>query len=120
MRSGLFAALFAATVVLRALNDSHENGTATLVPEGTRTRVAIVVPQEPPGAVQPANVHAGRCNSVEGIRYSLNPVRDGRSISTIAVPLYLLQASKFIVVVQDSPASLRAAKEYKYVSCGLL
>jgi hypothetical protein len=118
MQRALVFAVLAFTVRLTAQNDSKETGIATFVPVSHGTRVTIVVTGEPSRAVQPANIHIGRCDSVERIRYSLNPVLNGHSTSVVADSLANLRSGAHVVVLQDSPASLRAAKEYKYVSCG--
>jgi hypothetical protein len=111
-------AISAVVIRLSAQNDSREAGTAKLESLGRTTRVTITVTGEPPGAVQPANVHAGRCDSVERIRYPLNNALKGRSTSIVPESLGNLRKGPYAIVLQDSPASLRAAKEYKYVSCG--
>jgi hypothetical protein len=73
---------------------------------------------EPTDALQPANVHAGDCAAVAQIRYVLRDVRNGKSTSVIAIPLQTLANGNYAIVLQGSHASLRAAKEYRYVSCG--
>lgn len=110
--------LLAITVHLSPQNDSGEAGTARLIASGPATRISISVQGEPRGAVQPANIHAGRCDSVERIHYGLTDVRAGASTSIVHASLKTLTSGAYAIVLQDSPASLRAAKEYKYVSCG--
>jgi len=109
-----------AVIRLDAQNESRETGTATLVPRGNATRVTIVVSGEPQNAVQPANIHLGSCDSVRQIGYRLQDVRDGRSTTLLPASLAALMRHRYVIVLQESPASLRAAKDYRYVSCGAL
>jgi hypothetical protein len=110
----------AITVRLVARNGSGETGTAVLIPDGPMTRIVIAMRGEPRGASQPAMIHAGTCTSVERARYALRNVFDGRSTTTIPVPLSSLTDGRFVINLQDSSASLRAAKDYRYVSCGVI
>jgi len=105
------------TVRFSPQNDSHESGVAVLSADGNATRVIITLSGEPRDGVQPANLHAGTCDAVAAIRFPLSDVRAGRSVSRVAVPLHALRSAPYVIVVQDSPASLHAAKDYKYVTC---
>lgn len=110
----------ALTVPLQAQNASDERGTAAFFRMGTRTRVVIVVNGDAPGATQPANLHLGTCGDIETIAYALQDVRNGRSTSVLDVPLDRLTTGRLIVNVQDTPASLYAAKDARSVSCGVI
>ena len=55
---------------------------------------------------------------VEAIRYVLSNVRGGRSTTLLDVPLARLTTGRLIVNIQESPASLHAAKDARSVSCG--
>jgi hypothetical protein len=116
----LLAALAAVVVPLHAQNGSEEIGSAVLTPLGTRTRVTIVVAGEPPGAIQPANLHHGTCNDIETIRHALRDVRRGRSTTIVDVPLAALTTGLLIIDLQGSPHSLYAAKDARSVSCGAI
>jgi hypothetical protein len=105
-------------VRLESENDSGEAGSATLSAVGNRTRVTISVTGEPAGAAQPANIHTGRCGSVEIIKYELQSVRNGRSTSLVAVPLERLVESHLVINVQASVMDLHAPKDARDVSCG--
>ena len=98
-------------------NDSHEAGTAVLTAANNATRITITINNEPHEAIQPANVHAGNCAFVEQIRYPLTNVRNGHSTTIVPISLHELTSTPNVIVIQDSPASLHAAKDYKYVSC---
>jgi hypothetical protein len=114
----LLAALAALVVPLHPQNDSDETGTAVLTPLGTRTRVTITVAGEPPGAIQPANLHQGTCNDIETIRHTLHEVRHGHSTTILDVPLPTLTTGLLVVDLQGSPQSLYAAKDARSVTCG--
>jgi hypothetical protein len=107
-------------VPLMPLNNSGETGAALIASIGRSTRIAIDLHGEPTDASQPANVHDGTCHSVAAIRYPLNDVRNGQSTSLIPVTLAKLLVGRYVINVQSSAASLRAPKDYHYVSCGEL
>ncbi len=113
-------AIAALVLALVPENGSQQMGTATLVPHNHATQIRVVLRGEPVGAVEPANVHAGTCDAVAQIRYPLHDVRNGHSTSTVSAPLTALRHAGYVIAVQASPASLRAAKEYHYVSCATL
>jgi hypothetical protein len=108
----------AVRIPLKALNDSGEIGAAVLESTGDSTRIAITLQNEPADARQPANIHSGDCGAVAAIRYPLHDVRGGRSTTVIDVPLQQLVDTGYVINVQSSAASLRAPKDYRYVSCG--
>ena len=105
-------------IVLAPLNASAERGSGELTALGSKTRVVIRLQGEPRDAHQPANVHDGSCAAVAAIRYPLHDVRYGSSDTVIPVPLQRLLARPSVINVQSSAASLRAPKDYHYVSCG--
>jgi hypothetical protein len=105
-------------VRLTAQNDSHEIGTAIVSAAGRTARITISVTGEPRKATQPARIHVGTCDAVAQTDYILNNVRDGHSQTILAVSLTTLETRTYVIVLEDSPMSLHAAKEYKYVSCG--
>jgi hypothetical protein len=107
-------------VHLESKNGSDESGTAILTAAGNQTRVTISVVGEPAGAAQPANIQAGRCGSVEVVKYALQYVRDGRSISLVALGLDALKASHLVINLQASVKDLHAPKDARDVSCGAI
>ncbi len=111
-------ALLTLTVPLYAENGSAQTGSAVLASSGDQTRVQIMVRREPAGAVQPATIRIGPCGSVESIVYVLDDVRDGRSMTVLPIPLARLTSRRFVLNVEESPRSLRAAKDARDVSCG--
>jgi hypothetical protein len=107
-------------VYLREQNTSGERGTAAFFREGRRTRVIISVTGDPPADTQPANLHLGTCGDIETIQYVLRDVRNGRSTTLLDVPFDRLTTGHLIVNVQDTPASLYAAKDARSVTCGII
>lgn len=105
-------------VHLQPQNGSGEAGTALLRAVGRSTTIVIVVAGEAASDTQPANLHAGSCYGVEAIRYGLSDVRGGRSTTVLGVPLEHLTTGRLVVDIQESPASLHAAKDARSVSCG--
>jgi hypothetical protein len=111
-----------ATVIvqLRPQNTSGEKGTAAFFREGRRTRVVISVTGDPPADTQPANLHFGTCQDIETIQYVLQNVRHGSSTTLLDVPFDRLTTGRLIVNIQDTPASLYAAKDARSVTCGTI
>ena len=101
------------TVELAAQNDSGESGTATLTADGGSTRVVIDL-QNAPSEPQPAHIHAGGCADLDpNPAYGLANVVDGRSETTVDVPLAKLQDKAYAVNVHKS-----ASEAQVYVACG--
>lgn len=101
-------------VKLEAQNNSGQNGTATLLPAGSKTKVVIKIPNMPAGVSQPAHIHLGTCDNLDKApKWNLQPVKDGQSITELAVPLQTILKDKTAINVHKS-----AAEAHVYVSCG--
>jgi hypothetical protein len=117
--SGLFAGSALAlddtvSVKLQALNDSGQNGSATLIPEGNKTKVVIDLPGMPAGVAEPAHLHMGRCDNLDKApKWPLNSVKDGRSVTELPVSLDTILKSPTAINVHKS-----ATEAQIYVSCG--
>lgn len=117
--AGVFsAAAFAlddvVTVRLEPMSDSGQAGTATLTPEGDKTKVVILLSNAPAGGVQPAHIHLGSCDKLDKApKWHLEAVRDGRSLTVIPVPLETILQERTAVNIHKS-----AAEPQVYVSCG--
>lgn len=117
--SGLFshAALAlddAITVKLEAQNNSGQNGTATLTPEGNKTKVVILIPNAPTDVAQPAHIHLGRCDKLDKApKWNLEAVKGGRSVTMVPVSLDTILKEKTAINIHKS-----AAEAQVYVSCG--
>lgn len=66
---------------------SGQEGTVTLSDVNGKASVVIAVTAGPTGVEQPAHIHNGSCVTLGGIVYGLNNVVDGKSETTLDVPL---------------------------------
>jgi hypothetical protein len=102
------------TVKLDAQNNSGQNGTATLMPDGNKTKVVIEIPNMPSGVAQPAHIHMGRCDNLDKApKWNLEAVKGGRSVTVVPVPLDTILKDKTAINIHKS-----AAEAQIYVSCG--
>jgi hypothetical protein len=102
------------TVKLQAQNNSGQSGTATLLPEGNKTKVVVEIPNMPTGASQPAHIHMGRCNNLDKApKWKLESVQNGRSVTVVPVPLDTILKDKTAINIHKS-----AAEAQVYVACG--
>lgn len=119
----LFAGLFSnaalalddtITVKLEAQNNSGQNGVATLIPEGGKTKVVIEIPNAPTGVAQPAHIHLGTCDKLDKApKWNLEAVKGGRSVTMVPVSLDTILKDKTAINIHKS-----AAEAQIYVSCG--
>lgn len=101
------------TVPMNALNNSGQDGSATLTDMGEQTQVIIDIKGGGPGASQPAHVHVGACPDVGQVKYPLNNVVDGKSTTVVNAPLSDLLAGNLAINVHLSTQDIAT-----YVSCG--
>lgn len=102
------------SVKLEAQNNSGQNGTATLLPEGDTTKVVIEIPNMPAGVAQPAHIHLGRCDNLDKApKWRLEDVKGGRSVTVVPAPLDVILKDRTAINVHKS-----AAEAQIYVSCG--
>jgi hypothetical protein len=102
------------SVKMEALNNSGQNGSATLLPEGNKTKVVIDIPGMPAGAAEPAHIHMGQCDKLDKApKWPLEPVKGGRSVTVLPVSLDTILKDKTAINVHKS-----AAEAQVYVSCG--
>jgi len=102
------------TVNLGAQNNSGETGTATLTPEGHKTKVVIEMSNAPAGVAQPAHIHEGTCANLDKApKWKLEPVKDGKSTTVVPVSLETILKAKTAINVHKS---LKEIKDY--VACG--
>lgn len=101
-------------VGLAEQNDSLQEGVATLVPEGSRTRVILNIDGVPAESIEPSHIHAGACPTPGAVKYPLNNVVNGTSETVLDVSLEQLLAQLPLAInVHKSSKELKA-----YVSCG--
>ena len=102
------------TVKLEAQNNSGQNGVATLLPEGDKTKVVIEIPNMPAGVAQPAHIHLGSCDNLDKApKWDLEAVKGGRSVTVVPVSLDTILKDRTAINVHKS-----AAEAQVYVSCG--
>jgi len=102
------------TVNLEAQNNSGETGTATLTPEGRKTKVVIEMSNAPAGVAQPAHIHEGTCANLDKApKWKLKPVKDGKSTTVVPASLKTILKAKTAINVHKS---LKEIKDY--VACG--
>lgn len=119
MLGGLFSGTALAlddviTVKLDAQNNSGQTGTATLTPQGNTTRVVIELLNAPTDVAQPAHIHLGACDKLDKApKWPLEPLKGGRSTTTVPVSLDTILKDKTAINVHKSAAEVQA-----YVACG--
>ena len=102
------------TVKLEAQNNSGQTGTATLMPEGDKTKVVILLSSAPAGVAQPAHIHLGQCDKLDKApKWHLEAVKDGRSVTVLPVSLETILQDKTAINIHKSAAEVQV-----YVSCG--
>jgi hypothetical protein len=119
MLAGLFSGAALAlddnvTVKLEAMNNSGQTGTATLMPEGDKTKVVILLTNAPAGVAQPAHIHLGTCDKLDKApKWKLEAVKDGQSTTVVPVSLDTILKEKSAINIHKSAAEIQV-----YVSCG--
>jgi Cu/Zn superoxide dismutase len=103
-----------ATVQLEPQNSSGESGTATLSEQGSKTKVVVDVKGAPAGVAQPVHVHKGTCDKLDPKpAYGLTTLSNGKSETTIDVPLATLEKGGFAINGHKSAQDVKT-----YVFCG--
>ncbi|MCA1554434.1 MAG: hypothetical protein LC737_08650 [Chloroflexi bacterium] len=102
------------TVQLAAENNSGETGTAVLTEISGKTTVVVTVAGEPSGASQPMHIHDGSCGpTLGGVKFTLTPVSNGVSSTTVDTTIAALKAAKFAINAHKSSSEMGS-----YVFCG--
>lgn len=104
----------AVTVKLEAQNGSGQTGTATLFPQGDKTRVVIEVLNAPTGVAQPAHIHLGSCDKLDKApKWPLEALKDGRSITLVPASIDTILKDRTAINIHKSAAEVQV-----YVACG--
>lgn len=105
----------AMTIQLKEQNKSGQSGKATLTPEaGDSTKVEIELKNAPAGVAQPAHIHLGTCDKLDQApKWKLEPVKDGKSVTTVPASLKTITAEKSAINVHKSADEIQT-----YVACG--
>jgi len=100
-------------VTLQDQNGSGQDGTATLYEREGKTVVMVEV-QKGTKTPQPAHLHMGMCPKPGGVKYPLVNVVEGKSETTLDVPLSQLLAELPLAVNIHKSAAIIDT----YVACG--
>jgi len=93
-------------VQLNALNGSGESGTATLRGQGNKTTITLKLVNGS-GIEQPAHFHVGTCDKYQPRPlYPLDDVVDGKSTTTLDIPIDKLAGGDLIINVHKSYADI--------------
>ena len=112
--AGAAAAADPVTIQVKVQNNSGQAGTATLTDMGNGTTKVMVDTTNPTAAAQPIHIHEGTCATLNPqVKYALTTTANGKSESTVSVPLATLLASPHAINVHKSPQEAAV-----YVSCG--
>ncbi len=112
--SACLAAAGPVTVKLSAQNNSGENGTATLIPEGDKTKVVVEMTGAPAGVAQPMHIHAGTCAKLDKApKWKLEPLKDGKSTTMVPATLAAILKDPTAINVHKSVPEIQV-----YVACG--
>lgn len=104
----------ALTVKLEPQNSSGQSGSATLFPQGDKTRVVIEVLNAPTGVSQPAHIHLGKCDKLDKApKWPLEDVKNGRSVTVVPASIDAILKERTAINIHKS-----AAEAQVYVACG--
>jgi hypothetical protein len=111
---GVRAADNSVTVQLGALNNSGENGTATITQVGDNDVRVVVNVSNGTAEAQPAHIHKGSCANLDPTpAYPLNNVVNGKSDTTVMVGWNELAKGGYAINIHKSGTDLAT-----YTSCG--
>lgn len=100
-RPGLSAEPDGARFAIAPVGASHERGSLTLIPTtDSTTLLRIRLAHQPPGAIQPAEIHSGTCADVDpNVRHVLTSVLSGKSDTKLDISeTYLMHIPTVLVV----------------------
>ena len=101
-------------VQLTPQSESGESGIATLTEEGSKTKVVVDITGVPAGVAQPLHVHKGTCAQLDPQpAYGLATLTNGKSETTIDVPLTYVRTAPFAINGHKSAQDVKT-----YVFCG--
>jgi predicted lipoprotein with Yx(FWY)xxD motif len=103
------------TINLGPGRDGDQSGTATLTAKGNQTDVALNLKPGAAGIEQPVHIHDGQCPVPGAVKYPLKNLVDGKSTTTVDVPLASLLTGGLVI-----NAHLSVAEAGKYVACGAI
>jgi hypothetical protein len=96
------------TLTLSEQDGSGQSGTATLTPDGERTRIVVEL-SNPPAVPQPSHVHSGTCDDIGAVVAPLESVEDGRAETVVSKSLDELRSGGLIVHAHKSEAESKVS-----------
>lgn len=103
-------------VLLSAQSGSNESGAANLKDTSGMATVTLNLTGYTPNVVQPAHIHVGVCPGVGAVKYPLNSIVNGKSVTVLDISLaQLKQQLPLAINVHKSAANIAT-----YTSCGSL
>jgi len=103
-------------VLLSPQNNSGESGMANLKDTSGIATVTLSLIGYTPNVVQPAHIHIGACPGVGAVKYPLNSVVNGKSVTVLGVGIAQLKQQLPLAINVHKSATEIAT----YTSCGSL
>ena len=103
-------------VLVSAQNNSNESGIANLKDTSGMVTVTLNLTGYTPNVSQPAHIHMGVCPGVGAVKYPLNSVVNGKSVTVLGVSLMQLKQQLPLAINVHKSANNIAT----YTSCGAL
>jgi hypothetical protein len=101
-------------VKLTEQNNSSESGTAVLSEKDGKVIVKLELTGVPAGASQPAHIHAGNCQNIGAVGYSLANVVNGKSVTDLDIPFSQLTFKQPLAInIHKSDPEAKT-----YIACG--
>jgi hypothetical protein len=102
------------TIAMHSLNNSGQDGTATITDLGGKVLVAVSIGNEAATASEPSHVHFGHCPEIKAIpAYNVGPILSGKATSVVNLSWAQINSGKFVVMVHKSTQAMGT-----YESCG--
>ena len=102
------------TITLTALNDSGQDGTATLTARGSQTEVVVDIAPGAAGVAQPIHIHDGTCgDNLGGVAEALERLQGGKSTTLVGITLNTLLGGSFAINGHKSGPEVAV-----YITCG--
>lgn len=103
----------AQVVELESVNDSGVTGVVKLSPEGEKTKVWVKLDGASADVSHPIHIHEGSCDKLGAPKFPLNPVKNGKSTTTVDSRLNDLISGSFAINAHKSKKDIQT-----YIACG--
>ena len=95
--------------------DGFQPGVGVLLAQEGYTEVTVRMPPDTAGVVRPTHIYAGTCPEVGEVRYPLNNIFEGKSLTAVPIPLGDLLRGNYAISVRKSFAEANL-----FVACGVI